>query len=51
MMTEKKNKVICFSTTKSQYDAIRAQAPARDSLSQLLREIISQYLDKLQSQS
>lgn len=43
-MQGKKNKIICFSTTQQQYDALRLLAPSRDSLSSLLREIIEIYL-------
>ena len=49
-MKEKRNKVICFSTTQTQAEALRALAPSRDSLSQLLREIITTYLEHLQGQ-
>lgn len=41
---ERRNKIICFSTTQSMADELRKLAPSRDSLSQLLREIIQQYL-------
>jgi len=47
MEKEKRDKVICFSLTRSMYDALHALAPSRDSLSALLREMISAYLSKL----
>jgi hypothetical protein len=43
----RKNKVICFSTTQEQVDALKALAPSRDSMSDLLREIIREYLERL----
>lgn len=44
MPREKRNKIVCFSTTQSQFDALSKQAPTKDSLSALLREIIDLYL-------
>jgi hypothetical protein len=44
-MKEKKDKVICFSTTASQYEALMKLAPFKDSMSSLLRDIIQHYLD------
>jgi len=47
-MPEKRDRIICFSTTQSQLDALRRLAPTKDSMSSLLREIIKAYLDKQQ---
>jgi hypothetical protein len=46
MEREKRNRIICFSTTASQYEALKALAPSKDSLSSLLREIIEAYLNR-----
>ena len=46
MMETKKDKVICFSTTKEMAEALRSLAPTRISLSALMREIITFYLEK-----
>ena len=47
-MQGRKNKIVCFSTTQEQFDALHRLAPTRDSLSSLLREIIQLYLSKPQ---
>jgi hypothetical protein len=47
-MKEKRDRIICFSTTETQMQQLRALAPSRDSLSSLMREIIQQYLSNLQ---
>lgn len=41
----RKNRIICFSTTTEMVDALRLLAPTRDSMSSLLREIITAYLN------
>jgi hypothetical protein len=46
-MKEKRDRTICFTTTGSQYEALKALAPSRDSMSSLLREIIREYLERL----
>lgn len=50
-MQEKRNRVVCFSTTESMVAALKELAPSKDSLSALLREIINQYLTKIQNQT
>jgi len=44
MTKEKRDRVICFSTTQTMVDQLRALAPSKDSLSALLREIIEDYI-------
>ncbi len=43
---ERKDRVICFTTTNSQFEALQTLGPGRDSRSSLLREIIAEYIAK-----
>ncbi len=45
-MTNKKDKIICFSTTEVQYEELHQIASTKDSMSALLREIIREYLER-----
>lgn len=41
-----KDKVVVFSTTADQFEALQALASTRDSLSSLMREIVREFLSK-----
>ena len=44
MQREKKDRIVVFNTTETQFDALQTAAAQRDSLSSLMRQIVQEWI-------